>query len=328
MGDDLYIVLFRDIPGYGPVPLRVGAYVKRDPFAIGREMNRLILSGIIGLVILLVAVAAALLLGRRISRPVRNLARAAEHLRGLDFAAVPELGRSRLRELDEASFAFNAMVRGLKSFETDVPPAVVRRLVAHDGKPELASEERSVTVLFTDIGAFTGLAEDMSAVQTASFLNRHFSMITSCVEAERGTVDKYIGDSVMAFWAAPAADADASEHACRAALAIRRAITLDNESRGRRGETPIRVRIGIHAGRAIVGDIGAPGQVNYTLVGDTVNVAQRLQQLCKDMGGGGTVEILLSGDVVEGVGGGYHLSPQGPQTIPGRQGMLKVYRLD
>ncbi len=328
VGDDLYIVLFRDIAGYGPAPLRVGAYVKSAPFAIGREMNRLILSGIIGLVILLVAIAAARFIGRRISRPVRNLALAAEHLRGLDFAAVPELGRSRLRELDQASMAFNAMVRGLKSFENDVPPSVVRRVVARERKPQPASEERSVTVLFTDIGAFTGLAKDMSAVQTASFLNRHFSMITSCVEAEQGTVDKYIGDSVMAFWGAPAADADASEHACRTALAIRRAITLDNESRSRGGEMPIRVRIGIHAGRAIVGNIGPPGRVNYTLIGDAVNVAERLQLLCKDMGGGGTVEILLSGDVVAGVGGGYHLSPLGPQTIPGRHGTLKIYRLD
>ncbi len=328
LGDDVYIVLFREIAGYGAVPLRVGAYFKGDPETVGKEMRRLVRSGLVGVVILLVAVTVALSFGRRMSRPVQNLARAAESVRGLDFAAVPELGRSRLRELDEASMAFNAMVRGLKSFETYVPPSVVRRLVAHDGKPELASEERSVTVLFTDIGAFTGLAQDMSAVQTAAFLNRHFSMITSCVEAERGTVDKYIGDSVMAFWGAPAADADASEHACRTALAIRRAITLDNESRSRRGKMPIRVRIGIHAGRAIVGNIGAPGRVNYTLVGDTVNVAERLQQMCKDMGGGGTVEILLSGDVVEGVGGGYHLSPQGPQTIPGRQGMLKIYRLD
>lgn len=328
VGDDLYIVLFRDITGYGPAPLRVGAYVKRGSLTIGREMNRLILSGIVGLVMVLAAVAAALFLGRRISRPVRNLGRAAENLRGLDLAAVPELGRSRLRELDQASMAFNAMVQGLKSFETTVPPSVVRRPGARDGRAERASEERTVTVMFTDIGAFTGLAQGMSAVETASFLNRHFSMIASCVEAERGTVDNCIGDSVMAYWGAPAADADASEHACRTALAIRRAITLDNESRGRRGETPVRVRIGIHAGRAVAGNIGAPGRASYTLVGDTVNVARSLRQMCKDMGGGGTVEILLSGDVVEGVGGGYHLSPQGPQTIPGRHGLLKIYRLD
>ena len=328
LDDGQYIVLFREITGYVAVPLRVGAYCRSDPTTIGREIRRLVRSGLVGIVILLVAVTLALWFGRRMSRPVRNLARAAESVRGLDFAAVPVLGRSRLRELDEAAAAFNAMVHGLKSFETYVPPSVVRRLVADDGKADLASEERSVTVMFTDIGGFTGLAQAMSAVETAAFLNRHFSMIASCVEAEQGTVDKYIGDSVMAYWGAPAADADASEHACRAALAIRRAITRDNESRGRRGETPIRVRIGIHAGRAIVGNIGAPGRVNYTLVGDTVNIAERLQLLCKDMGGGGTVEILLSGDVVMGVGGGYHLSPQGPQAIPGRHGMLKIYRLD
>ncbi len=328
LGDDRYVVLFREVAGYGPVALRVGAYFKGDPATVGREIRRLIRSALVGLVILLVAVMAAFVFGRRMSRPVRNLAHAAESVRGLDFAAVPVLGRSRLRELDEAAMAFNSMVQGLKSFETYVPPSVVRRLLAQDGKSELVSEQRSVVVMFTDIGAFTGLAQDMSAAETAAFLNRHFSLLASGIEAENGTVDKYMGDSVMAFWGAPADDPEAAEHACRAALAIRRAVTQDNEHRSRGGDAPIRVRVGIHAGPAIVGNIGAPGRVNYTVVGDTVNVAQRLEELCKEMGGGGTVEILVSGDVAEGLGGGYHLTPQGPRPIRGRSGFLKIYRLE
>ncbi len=326
--DDFYIVLFREVTGYGPMPLRVGGYFRRDPTTFGREMHRLKLSGIAGLIILLVAVGSALLMGRRMSRPVRNLARAAESVRSLDFSQVPILGRSRLRELDDASVAFNAMVGGLKQFETYVPRTLVRRLLERDGGSELSSEERIVTVLFTDIGSFTGLAENMGAAETAAFLNQHFSLLASCIEAERGTVDKYMGDSVMAFWGASGAHADGVERACRAALAIRRAITQDNEHRGRRGEEPIRVRIGIHTGSPIVGNIGAPGRINYTLVGDTVNIAQRLEEMCKEMGGGGTVEILISGDVAEGLGGGYHLSPQGPRPTPGRSGFLKIYRLE
>ena len=326
--DDFYIVLFREVTGYGPVPLRVGGYFRRDPTTFGREMRRLRLSGITGLIILLVAVGGALFMGRRMSRPVRNLADAAESVRGFDFSQVPTLNRSRLRELDDASVAFNAMVRGLKLFETYVPRSLVRRLLERDSGTELLSEERTVTVLFTDIRSFTGLAENMGAAETASFLNQHFSLVASCIEAERGTVDKYMGDSVMAFWGAPVSDGFGVERACRAALAIRRAITQDNEHRSRRGDAPIRVRIGIHTGPAIVGNIGAPGRINYTLVGDTVNIAQRLEELCKEMGGGGTVEILVSGDVAEGVGGGFHLSPQGPRPIPGRSGFLKIYRLE
>ncbi len=326
--DESYIVLFREVTGYGAVQLRVGAYFRLDPTTVGREIRRFIPAGLVGLVILLVAVGAALLLGRRMSRPVRNLARAAESVRSLDFSKVPALRRSRLRELDDASVAFNAMVSGLRMFETYVPRTLVRRLLERDADAELASEERIVTVLFTDIRSFTGLAENMSASETAAFLNQHFSLVASCIEAERGTVDKYIGDSVMAFWGAPVTDDGGVERACRAALAIRRMVTQDNEHRSRRGDLPVRVRIGIHTGPAIVGNIGAPGRINYTLVGDTVNIARRLEELCKEMGGGGTVEILVSGDVAEGLGGGYHLTPQGPRPIRGRSGFLKIYRLE
>ncbi|MHA1108174.1 MAG: adenylate/guanylate cyclase domain-containing protein [Alphaproteobacteria bacterium] len=326
--DEPYIVLFREVVGYGAAPLRIGAYFRLDPTTVGKEIRRLVRASLVGFLILLIAVTAALLLGRRMSRPIRNLARAAESVRGLDFSRVPALRRSRLRELDEASVAFNAMVSGLRMFETYVPRTLVRRLLEKDSDAELVSEERIVTVLFTDIRSFTGLAENMSAAETAAFLNQHFSLLASCIEAERGTVDKYIGDSVMAFWGAPATDGSGVERACRAALAIRRIVTQDNEHRTRRGDAPVRVRIGIHTGPAIVGNIGAPGRINYTLVGDTVNIAQRLEELCKEMGGGGTVEILVSGEVAEEMGGGYHLTPQGPRPIRGRSGFLKIYRLE
>ena len=327
VGDDAYVVLFRRIEGYGPVPLRVGAYIKRSAAVVGQEMNRLVISGVVGLVILLISVSAALFLGRVIAQPVRVLAQAAHDVRGLDLAKVPHLERSRLHELDEASVAFNSMITGLKWFETYVPRRLVHYVLERGEDARIASEERTVTVLFTDIHAFTGFAQDKTASETAAFLNGHFSLVAGCIEDEHGTVDKYMGDSVMAFWGAPVEYADGAARACRAALAIRRAIFLDNESRTARGEQPIQMRVGIHTGPAVVGNIGAPGRINYTLVGDTVNIAQRLQQLGKELGTGEDVEILVSGDVVERIGDDFHLMPQGSQTILGRHGVLSVYRL-
>jgi class 3 adenylate cyclase len=323
-----YLLLYRELEGYAQAPLQVGAYTRLDEAWLSNEIDRLLLAGIVGLVILIASVVAALYLGRRMTRPIRALALAAERVSALDLSDPPRLAESRLVELDQAGEAFNAMVAGLGWFETYVPRAVVRQLLAAGGRPAVVSEERPVTVLFTDIRGFAALAQSMSAAETAAFLNRHFSLIAACVEAEEGTVDKYMGDSMMAFWGAPRADPDHVERTCRAALSMRRAIMLDNERRATRDEPPLRLGIGIHTGTAIVGNIGAPGRINYTLVGDTVNIAQRLEELSKEVADPQTVEILVSREVAERLGKRYGLKEYGAQRARGREGVLEVLRLE
>jgi len=266
-------------------------------------------------------------MGRRMSRPIRALAASAESIGELDFARIPRVERSRLLEIDEAAETFNAMVSALRSFETYVPRALVQTLMAGDDA-SIRSGEREVTVLFTDIRDFTGLAESLSAGETATFLNAHFSLLGACIEAEGGTVDKYIGDSIMAFWGAPSPVEDHVQRACRAALSIRRAIALDNERRTARGEAPVRVGVGIHTGAAIAGNIGAPGRINYTLVGDTVNIAQRLEELTKHYGMVDSVEILVSAEVSIRLGPGFGRSLRGRHELRGRHGAIEVSRLD
>jgi adenylate cyclase len=267
------------------------------------------------------------LLGRRMSAPIHALAETAESVSTLDFSRVPRVQRSRLAEIDEAAETFNRMVGGLRWFETYVPRALVRTLMESDDAV-LQSGEREVTVLFTDIRDFTTLAETLSAAETAAFLNQHFSLLAACIEAEGGTVDKYIGDSIMAFWGAPSPADDHVERACRAALAIRRAIALDNERRAARSDAPVRIGIGIHTGAAIAGNIGAPGRINYTLVGDTVNVAQRLEELTKHFGMEDAVEILISAEVSTRLGPGFARALRGRYELRGRHEAIEVSRLE
>jgi class 3 adenylate cyclase len=133
----------------------------------------------------------------------------------------------------------------------------------------------------------------------------------------------------MAFWGAPAPMPDHAARACRAALAIRRAVTLDNEARRRQDLPPIRLRVGIHTGRAIVGNIGAPGRINYTLVGDTVNVAQRLEELAREVADPGrAVSILASGAVAAKLGDEFGVVPEGERALRGREGEIRVFRLE
>ena len=322
--NDRYAFLYRNVTGFGDRPWQVGAYFRTADF--DEYFDRIKWTAMAGGSALIVALAAALVLSRSIARPIVRLARAANRVGRLELADLSELPPSRFRELNDQASAFNAMLSGLRWFEVYVPKALVRRLMERDGDRQLASAEREVTVMFTDIAGFTSIAEGTDAETLAGFLNDHFAVIAGAVEAAGGTVDKFIGDAVMAFWGAPEDQPDHAERACRAALAIRNAIETDNERRRTGGETRVRMRIGLHTGRAVVGNIGAPGRMNYTIVGDTVNVAQRLEQLAKGTSDG-DVGILVSQATADRLGKAFSLEPAGEHQVPGRNRPIAAFRL-
>jgi adenylate cyclase len=219
------------------------------------------------------------------------------------------------------------MLGALRWFETYVPKSLVGQLLHQSAHHDLKPEEREVTVMFTDIVGFSRIASRRAPRSVAAFLNRHFGLIGQHVQASRGTIDKYIGDSVMAFWGAPAPDPDHAEHAARAALAIGETLAADNRRRAGKGLKPIRIRVGLHSGSAIVGNVGAPGRVNYTLIGDTVNAAQHLEQLGKSFEDGVSDHtILASAAVIAHLPPDIPRQPLGDQTLKG-MGIFEVYRL-
>ena len=193
---------------------------------------------------------------------------------------------------------------------------------------KIVSEEREVTVMFTDIYDFTGLAERHSTQELVHFLNEHFTLLAGGVEAEEGTVDKYIGDSMMAFWGAPVDQPDHAERAFRAALEIASKIRTENAQREIEGLDPIRLRIGLHTGPAVVGNIGAPGRVNYTIVGETVNVAQRIESLSKELHEDTRdAVILISSATIDALGGGLSDFSVGMHVLRGHYGPIEIFRL-
>ena len=203
---------------------------------------------------------------------------------------------------------------------------MLRLMARGDEAPVL--EERVVTVLFTDIAGFTPLAENLSAQAIAEFLNHHFELIADCVEAEGGTIDKFIGDAVMAFWGAPEPQADHALRACRSARAIAACIATENRERQNRGAAPVKVRIGVHTGPVIVGNIGAPGRINYTVIGDTVNIAQRLEELAKElMTADDEVVALASEATLVGLDTVALAESVGRHMLRGRRVAIEVYRL-
>lgn len=321
-----YLFLLRTMPGYGRQDWTIGLAFRESE--ITGEIQRLYTTGLIGLGILAIAVTIALLVGRNLSRQIGRLAQAADEVRKFEFRNIPSLPDTRLKELAQAAAAFNAMIAGLRWFETYVPKALVLRLMNRIGvEGQFKSEEREVTVMFTDIRGFSRMAEHMGAADTAAMLNEHFTQLAACIEAEGGTVDKFIGDAIMAFWGAPDDQPDHAARALRAAHAIARRVHADNLKRAEKGRQPIRVRIGLHSGPVIVGNIGSESRINYTIVGDTVNVAARIEELASSLQGPAEVTVLASAATAFQGNGAAPLTCVGGYPLRGRGGPTEVWRI-
>jgi class 3 adenylate cyclase len=295
---------------------------------VSSELLRLLWAFVIGLGVLVGGLFLAWLIARSIARPLGDLAVAAERVRDLDIENLGLLRGSRIREFDETAEAFNAMVGGLRWFEHYVPRKLVQRLIQGGEDYARHTLKRELTVMFTDIADFTAQSETMSAEDVRSFLNEHFALLAACIEEEGGTIDKYIGDAIMAFWGAPKKMEDHAQRACRAAVAIRDAVEADNRRRTAAGGLPVRMRIGIHTGDVIVGNIGAPDRVNYTIVGDAVNTANRLEALGKELQAPGEeVCILASADTAARAGAGFEFESTGTHVLRGRAQGVEILHL-
>jgi len=319
-GGQDYIYLYTPLADYG-APWLVGSYFAEA--YIATQFVRLAQAAAAGLFGLVLALASAFLFGRVLRGPIVQLGDAASAVRLLDLDRVPALPRSWFRELDDAARAFNTMVAGLKAFALYVPRNLVLALIARGDLGALPSETRAVTVLFTDIVGFTARTESLGAAVTAEFLNHHFGLVTACIEAEGGIVDKYIGDGLMALWGAVEPQADHAVRALRSAGAIAAALREDNARRRQQ----VRIRIGVHTGPVVVGNIGTPTRMNYTVVGDTVNIAQRLEVLGKTLLPDADVAILLSACTAAALPAGLEVRSLGAHQLRGVGGATEVFAL-
>ncbi|MFT5507277.1 MAG: adenylate cyclase [Hyphomicrobiaceae bacterium] len=326
---DRYAYFYRNVSGYGSKGLQIGAYFRTAE--IDTELQRLKWAGLAGLATLILALITAIALARWIAKPIVELAGAASRIGKLEISETVELQGSIFRELNDQARSFNTMLQGLRWFETYVPKKLVSRLIKSGEVGLPASVEREVTVMFTDIVGFTSLSEGTSAPKLAEFLNEHFGLLAACIEEQGGTVDKFIGDSVMAFWGAPDEQPDHAERAMRAAAAITTAIEIDNKRRLASGDQPVHLRVGVHSGTVTVGNIGAPGRINYTIIGDAVNIGQRLEQLGKKFMASNASDaaalVLVSQATVAQLKTPVPLESLGDHQLRGRDQTIEVFQL-
>jgi adenylate cyclase len=203
-------------------------------------------------------------------------------MRRFDFAPVAQ--RSFIKDIDEVMHGLERAKTVVRAMGKFVPIDLVRRLYESNEEPELGGEMLDVALMFTDIEGFTTLAEKLPPDELAKRLGDYLSAMTTAIEATGGTIDKYIGDAVMAIWNAPTRVPDYGAHACRAVLACMKATDALYASKAWEGLPPLTTRYGLHAARVLVGNFGAPTRLTYTALGDGVNLAARLEPLCKQYG--------------------------------------------
>jgi len=322
-GESDFIAMTKTVHGYSPAAWTIGAYYAQSD--VGDEIRRAWLSAALGVLALLCAVAAAILLGKRLARPVRTIAGHAQRVAEFDLDTVSPLPRSRVLEFDDQATAFNAMLVGLRAFSTYIPRSLVARLV-RTGEANVAEpREAIVTVMFTDIAGFTTLSENLPAAKAAKILNHHLALLCEEVDRQGGTVDKFVGDGMMAFFGAPDRLKGHAAAAVRAAAGIRAALHADNVAATAEDRPALRVRIGIHTGPVIVGNLGASDRVNYTIVGDTVNISQRLQELGKLVAPDAETVIVISGETASRLDERFETKPAGEHRLRGRGEATAVY---
>jgi adenylate cyclase len=248
--------------------------------------------------------AAIGLLAWRIARPLAALTQEAEAIQRLELAG-PVPVQSRITEVARLAGAMDGMKSALRVFAAYVPRSLVGRLMEEQAAARLGGEKRRITVMFSDVEGFTTLAEGIPPEQLMLIASAYFEEVTGELLACHATIDKYIGDAVMAIWNAPQDDGSHAQNACRAALQTRLLTDRLCDRFAARGWPRLKTRFGLHTGEAVVGNVGSSDRMSYTAIGSMVNLASRLEGMNKVYG----TRILVSEATRVAAGAGFVTRP-------------------
>ncbi|KAH3760603.1 adenylate cyclase [Pelomyxa schiedti] len=268
-----------------------------------------------------VSVALALVLSVLLVSPLRNLIKDMQNLSKLRFKPVGN-SVNIFTELHSMIRDYMAMKQGIHAFSKYVSAGVVRQLL--DGNDKMSSlylERHNVTVVFMDIVGFTSLCEKMAPNTLVTLMSVFMQRMCQVLIAEGATVDKFIGDCIMSFWNHPHPCEDHTYKAVHAVMRCFEELNIMNAENKNKGLPAIEFRAGINTGRVLVGNFGSPQRFDYTVLGDAVNVAARLEQLNKDLG----TKILFSESVQRAIAGRLPIEALGEVTIRGREAKMDVY---
>ena len=276
----------------------------------------------IALLFLLLAVVLGVLLANRIAGPLHSIAQDLEQVALFNLALAPSQP-SFVREIAVVSDSTDRMKASLRSFGRYVPTELVRALLEQGEEARLGGQTRCLTIHFSDIVNFTNLSEHLPPTQMVENLAEYLQVMTAALEEHEGTIDKFMGDGILAFFNAPNDVPDHTALACRAALRAQERLQAMQAKWQAEGRPVFRARIGLHRGEVLVGNIGIPERFAYTVLGDSVNLASRLESLNKIYG----TRILASQEVREAAGPEFEWRRLDQVAVAGRSGRTVVNEL-
>ena len=320
--DERYGFVYEYLYGIGPFPWIVGGYM--SVAAMGDVYKDLRHAGLAGVVVLVLAAIAVLGFGRALSRPVLRLTNSANEVRQGRLQTVSPLPPSRLRELNSAAETFNEMVDGLRdremmreTFGKFVPESIADAILADQGT--LRPQTRLTTTLFTDIVGFSTVSESMDPERLIATLNEYFEAVVKPIEHNGGVIHQFQGDAILATYNLPVEDPEHAARAVQTALEIQEVIRARTFGEG----VTLATRVGINTGDAVCGTVGAQGRLGFTVHGDHVNLAARIEQMNKELG----TRILVAESTVKLTGSRFEFRRVGELPIRGRRQSVVVYRV-
>jgi adenylate cyclase len=281
--------------------------------------NRLLMFGLAAVVVQILVIY---FLSGVISAPLERLAHNVGQIEKWGADSPPSVASS-VREIALLSRAVDRLDATVKSFAAFVPVGLVKELLASDQKLQLGGHSRFLTIFFSDIEAFSTLSEEVPTQELLLRVSAHLEVLTKAVNDEHGTIDKFVGDGVMAFWGAPSLLEDHAWRACVAALRVQQGMDGLNARWIAEGLRPLNVRIGIHSDAVLVGNVGSKERMSYTVMGDGVNVAARLEGINKEF----RTRICISHATFKETGERLCVRPIDDVTVKGRRSSLTIYEV-
>ena len=261
-------------------------------------------------------------LSRRISKPIVFLSQEIKRLQNFDMSGDLNF-TSNVAEIQSIRDAMAALKKSLTSFGKFMPKALVMKLIAKGVDIKLGGKEKELSLFFSDIVSFTSISESMGAEKLALHLSEYLNELSHIIMETGGTIDKYIGDAIMAFWGAPINDPNHAFHACHAALMCQKRLVELNRKWTMEGKPVFLTRIGLHTQSVIVGNIGSEERMNYTVLGDGVNLAARLEGVNKLYG----TNIMASGVMYEKLKSKFLFRPVDVVAVKGKNESVIIYEL-
>jgi adenylate cyclase len=274
------------------------------------------------IILLLIMLPIVLLISNSISKPIKLLAQVADNIRELKLDELLHI-HSRVKEITILNNALNRLQVTISAFAAYIPRDLVIKLLKTEDGIQIGGESRFLTILFSDLKDFSTLSETTPSRELLVRVSSYLQLMTLAIKEEGGTVDKFIGDSVMAFWGAPNLDANHAYHSAVAAMKTKRRMVGLNEALAQEGKPPLVARIGINSDSVLVGNIGSAERLSYTVMGDGVNIASRLEGINKEFG----TDITISHAVFKEAGERLFVRPIDKITVKGRAGEILIYEL-